>query len=125
MLGYEVQSAPDGFATWNDWYLSVGLPAEELDLTGDGADRLFDPSGRGPKIWFQPVPEAKQVKNRLHIDVYVTGGRSTPIEERRRVVDARVAELLALGATIDHTDNGDDHHHVTLRDPEGNEFCVA
>jgi hypothetical protein len=125
VLGYAVQPPPDGFATWNDWYLSVGVPAEELDRTSDGADRLYDPTGRGPKIWFQPVPEAKVVKNRLHLDVYVTGGRSTPLAERRGLVDTRVAELLAIGGSIDHVDTGDDHYHVTMRDPAGNEFCVA
>jgi len=125
VLGYDVQPAPDGFATWNDWYLSVGVPEDELDFSGDGADRLIDPTGRGPKIWFQPVPERKAGKNRLHLDVYVSGGRGTPIEERRSAVDARVAELVALGATIHHIDGGDDHYFNVLHDPEGNEFCVA
>ncbi len=125
VLGYEVQPAPDGFDTWNDWYLSVGVPEDELDLEGDGADRLCDPTGRGPKIWFQPVPERKSLKNRLHLDIYVSGGRSTPIEERRARVDARVSELVAIGATIGRVDDSDDHYATLLHDPEGNEFCVA
>jgi hypothetical protein len=125
VLDYEVQPAPDGFATWNEWYVSVGVPEDELDLTGDGADRLFDPSGQGPKIWFQPVPERKTVKNRLHLDLFVSGGRAVPIDERRSRVDARVAELVALGATIHSVSDSDGHYSNLLHDPEGNEFCVA
>ena len=56
-LGYEVQPPPEGHATWNDWYRSVGVPEHELDPTGDGSDRIVDPSGRRPRFWFQAVPE--------------------------------------------------------------------
>jgi hypothetical protein len=123
-LEYEPQPAPEGFGTWREWYLSIGVPASELG-DGDAQDRLRDPSGRGPRIWFQPVPEAKSVKNRLHLDLHVGGGRAVPIEERRPLVDAKVAELLAAGATQVHVLDGyDGHYAVSLRDPEGNEFCV-
>ncbi len=128
-LGYEVAPPPAGYGTWNDWYRSVGVPESELDPIGDGADRLVDPTGRGPRIWFQQVPELKVVKNRLHLDLFVSGGRGTPIDERVRVVDARAAELVALGATVLHRVPVDDgvvgHYGVTLQDPEGNEFCVT
>jgi catechol 2,3-dioxygenase-like lactoylglutathione lyase family enzyme len=128
VLGYEIQPPPEGFSTWNEWYLSVGVPEDELDLTGDGSDRICDPAGRGPNIWFQPVPEKKALKNRIHLDVYVGGGRSVPIAERRQRVDARVVELLKAGASVDHVAdhvNDGDHYAVVMRDPEGNEFCVA
>ena len=95
VLGYEVQPPPDGFATQNDYYRSIGVPDDELDLDGDGTDRIFDPRGEGPKIWFQAVPERKSGKNRFHLDIYPTGrDRSLPLEERRRIVDAKVAELV-------------------------------
>src|SRR6185436_459011 len=57
-LGYIPKPAPDGFVTWRDDYLSINIPAEEL---GDGncTDRLIDPAGRAPGIWFQPVPEGR------------------------------------------------------------------
>ncbi len=125
VLDYEVQPPPDGFGTWNDWYLSVGVPGDELDLDGDGADRIYDPTGKGPKIWFQAVPEAKTIKNRLHLDVYVGGGRSVPIEERRQRVNSRVSELVDLGASIDHITDVDGSYFTVMQDPAGNEFCVA
>src|SRR6476646_4042116 len=129
VLGYEVQPPPVGHATWNAWYLSIGVPEDELDPTGDGADRIQDPTGRGPNIWFQAVPETKTGKNRLHLDVLATGGdRSLPLERRREVVEARVAELVAAGARVRTRfpeADGIDHYGVVMLDPEGNEFCAA
>ena len=127
-LGYEVQPPPDGHATWNDWYLAVGVPSDELDLTGDGGDRIFDPAGEGPRIWFQAVPEPKAGKNRLHLDLYPTGrDRSLAWERRTAIVDGRVSELVEAGATIRNTSADRDHgfYGVVMLDPEGNEFCVA
>jgi hypothetical protein len=73
------------------------------------------------------VPEGKVVKNRIHLDLFVGGGRSVPLATRRERVDAKVAELLGTGAGVVRP--GDepemDHYFVVMRDPEGNEFCVA
>ena len=78
-LGYELAPAPAGFATWNDFYREVGVPEEDLV---DGADRISDPEGHGPVIWFHVVPDAKAVKNRLHLDIHASGERTDPIEAR-------------------------------------------
>jgi hypothetical protein len=60
VLGYELQPPPDGFATWVDRYRSLGVPEEDLaDLEDDYCDRIQDPAGDGPTIWFQIVPEEK------------------------------------------------------------------
>jgi hypothetical protein len=126
-LGYEPTPPPEGRATWNDWYLSVGVPAEELE-GDDGSDRLQDPSGDGPRIWFQKVPERKHGKNRLHLDLFPTGPdrRSLPLARRREIVEARVAELVAAGASVlRRTDDHGGHYAATMADPEGNEFCVS
>jgi hypothetical protein len=126
-LGYVPKPPPDGFETWRAWYLGVGVPAEELG-EGDCLDRLIDPEGNGPDIWFQPVPEGKVVKNRIHFDLAVGGGRAVPLDVRRQRTDAKVAELLAAGASTVRVNDGpgyDDHYGVVLRDPEGNEFCVS
>ena len=66
---------------------------------------IVDPAGVGPTIWFNPVPEKKTVKNRMHIDV--TGDTET---------------LLRAGATVVRRKGGDIGWDV-LADPEGNEFC--
>ncbi|HNM96931.1 MAG TPA: VOC family protein [Marmoricola sp.] len=127
-LGYVTAPPPEGFESWNAWYLSVGVPADELDLDDPmgGADRLVDPTGRGPRIWFQPVPESKTIKNRLHLDLYAIE-RTRPYAERKAVNSAWVEELVALGATVNYVTDLPEHERyaVTLQDPEGNEFCVG
>jgi hypothetical protein len=127
LLGYEMQPPPDGHASWRAWYLAAGVPEDELaGLDDDYCDRIHDPRGEGPRIWFQIVPETKVGKNRLHLDLYPTGrDRSLPLEERRRIVDAEVERVVAAGATVDHAGGGGDHYFVVMHDPEGNEFCIA
>ena len=122
-LGYELAPPPAGFATWNDYYRDLGLPEEYLI---DGADRIGDPDGAGPAIWFHQVEEAKIVKNRLHLDIRAGGARTDPIEDRRRRVDAEAERLVALGATLSGALNNEglDHYAVGMRDPEGNEFDI-
>jgi len=74
------------------------------------------PTGTGPGLVFVPVPEGKQVKNRLHIDL---------APPRDGDQDAEVERLISLGAT--RADVGQEDAKVTwvvLADPEGNEFCV-
>ncbi|HEV7656898.1 MAG TPA: VOC family protein [Mycobacteriales bacterium] len=57
---------------------------------------IVDPAGVGPTVFFQPVPERKTGKNRLHLDVR-GGGEGTPAERWARIQDA-VAPMMALGA---------------------------
>ena len=66
------------------------------------------------------------VKNRVHLDLDVGGGRTTPLEERRRRVDTEADRLVAAGATVLRvlSEDGVDHHAVVMADPEGNEFCL-
>jgi len=128
LLGYLPEPPPDGFDSWLAYYQHV-VPEENLDGDPDDyIDRIVDPAGEGPKIWFQPVPEKKTVKTRFHFDVYVAD-RSAPMEEIIATIDAKVAELVELGATIDHPNRIDtatlQRYAVVMHDPEGNEFCVA
>jgi hypothetical protein len=137
LLGYEVQPPPDGFDSWVAWYRSDGVPEEELEgPEEDFFDRIHDPGGQGPNIWFQIVPERKTQKNRLHLDLYPTGrDRSIPLERRREIVEAKVAETILAGGTVlrrfpsDFDDvpeaESASSYFVVMQDPEGNEFCVA
>jgi hypothetical protein len=69
-------------------------------------------------LLFMRVPEAKGVKNRVHLDL-VAGN---PAPEAR---DEEVQRIMALGATLvgDHRQS-DGKGWVVLADPEGNEFCI-
>ena len=127
-LGYVLEPPPEGFATWDDWRRDIGLPESELGL---GADSIVDPDGGGPRIWFAARPDAKVVKNRLHLDIHASGGvgttdRSVPLAVRRQRVDAEAERLAGLGATITGVlGAGDlDHYAVGMLDPEGNEFDI-
>ena len=122
-LGYELEPPPAGFPTWDDYYRDLGVPEEDL---GIGADSISDPQGHGPRIWFQVVPDTKAVKNRLHLDIHASGGRTVPIQTRKQRVDAEASRLAGLGATITGImyQEGLDHYAVAMTDPEGNEFDI-
>ncbi len=126
-LQYVVEPTPNGLPTWNEHWRSIGVPEHELPTDRDAADSIVDPTGRGPRIWFQQVPEAKAVKNRLHLDIKVGGGRSVPLPERRERVFREADRLIALGATRLRVIEGGgvDHVGVVLQDPAGHEFCIA
>ena len=120
-LGYQAAPVRPATTPWQEHYLGR---LDEGTETFD--DRLFDPDGRRPPIWFQQVPEAKAGKNRLHLDLYPTGRDDTlPMAQRVAIVEAKVTELVDLGATVRNRTHGDDYFFVTLGDPEGNEFCVS
>ena len=74
----------------------------------------FTGAGLGRRILFQQVPEPKTVKNRMHLDL-----RTAPGER-----DAEVARLEELGAVTLAVVEEPGASHVTMRDPEGNEFDV-
>jgi hypothetical protein len=67
----------------------------------------------GPSLVFAHVPEAKMVKNRIHID----------LSPRDRDQAEEVERIVALGARRIDVGQGD-VSWVVLADPEGNEFCV-
>ena len=90
----------------------------------NSASAVVDPEGKGPRVYFQRVPEPKAAKNRVHLDVNVGGGHSVPAAERRRVVDERAARLVEAGATRVRPFEQRGEYWVVMQDPEGNEFCL-
>jgi len=122
-LGYEIEPPPPGFSNWDEYWRDVGVPENDL---GGGPDRIADPTGRAPRIWFQVVDEPKTIKNRVHFDLGASGGRGVSLEERKRRVQAEADRLCRLGATQVQVffEEGLDHFAIGLRDPEGNEFDI-
>lgn len=72
------------------------------------------------------VPERKAAKNRLHLDISVSGGRTIPMAERVKRVNAERTRLVCVGAEFVkvHETDGLDHYAVAMKDPEGNEFDI-
>jgi glyoxalase superfamily protein len=125
-LGYVVEPPPPPYDGWNAFWRSIGVPEDELDEDSDLGDSIVDPEGRRPRIWFQVVPEAKSIKNRLHFDISVSGGRDLPIETRKQRVLAEAERLEGAGATRLRVleEEGLDHVAIAMLDPEGNEFDI-
>lgn len=119
-LGYQPAPPEQPATTWWSHYRG------RLDGEPSFDDRLFDPEGLRPPIWFQQVPETKAGKNRVHLDLYPTGrDDSLPFPRRVEIVDAKVAELVEAGATVVDRRRHEPYYFVVLQDPEGNEFCVS
>ena len=78
----------------------------------DGA-MIRDPSDGSPAIFFQPVPEPKVAKNRLHIDLRPSVSMAEEVER-----------LEGLGATVQGRVDVEGSFWTVMQDPEGNELCV-
>ena len=96
-LGYKKQDPPTGYATWATFLAAQGVPEDQWNA----ASALVDPAGIGPRIYFQQVPEPKTVKNRVHLDVNVGGGRDTPDDERYLVREERRIPHDCISANVD------------------------
>ena len=101
---------------------------EALGYTMSGADEdsaaCADPDGVGPRLFFQRVPEGKEVKNRLHLDIRV--GTGLVGEERVAALEAECARLVPLGASRVRLLRADGVNEscLVMQDVEGNEFCL-
>jgi hypothetical protein len=99
----------------------------DLASPADGVS-LVDPDGKLPGISFLRVPEGKTAKNRLHIDIRVAEGEPVlpDADQLDELIRAKSADLVAAGATVVSEGIYDGHvMGVVMKDPEGNEFCVA
>ena len=89
------------------WAAALGSDVDE-DSTSEQAF-VEAPSWGGPNMWFNRVPESKTAKNRVHFDLRAPGSMRD-----------EVARLEALGAVVVEAGA----QLISMRDPEGNEFCV-
>lgn len=119
-LDYVLQPPPDGYDSWQAALTDWGVPESDWN----SASAIVDPDGVRPRIYFQRVPEPKEAKNRLHLDVGASDGPGVPIEDRKVQVDAEVARLVELGARRLNAVEELGGYHVVMQDPELNEFCV-
>ena len=97
---------------WSKVLEDFTLPAGDDQGWDDDECGLVGPDDR--YLLFLRVPEAKAVKNRMHLCLRPT--------DRSR--DEEVERILALGATMYDDRRDGDRGWAVLADPEGNEFCV-
>jgi hypothetical protein len=120
-LDYRLQDPPGGFESWEEALEAMGVPPERRN----DASAVLDPDGNGPRLFFQRVPEGKQAKNRVHLDVRAAPGLEG--EARMAALEAEAERLVALGAArlARHEPAAPfSSGHIVMADPEGNEFCL-
>ncbi|WP_328622083.1 VOC family protein [Streptomyces sp. NBC_00354] len=103
------------YKTAEFWSAVTGFPIHPDDVEGDD-EILLDPAQPGvPGLLFIRVPDAKSVKNRVHLDIQPPTGTR----------DETVERLIGLGAKlVDDRRREDGSGWAVLADPEGNELCI-
>jgi predicted enzyme related to lactoylglutathione lyase len=97
------------------WSAVTGYELEEVASPGNPYWVLRPPDQSRPRLVFVAVPEPKERKNRVHLDVLPVADDQT----------SELKRLLALGATVVDDRRGlEPGGWVVLADPEGNEFCL-
>ena len=89
----------------------VGMGYEE-SASGDDID-LVDPTGQGPKVWFQHMDPPRSDRNRMHIDIYVPTADA----------EQRVKDIVGAGGHLLTDEFAPDWW--VLADVEGNELCIC
>lgn len=106
----------DGYSLSKFWEQVTGWREDPSDPNEPQHDEaLIQANDGGLGLLFINVPEGKQTKNRVHLDL-------APDTTR----DVEVERLLAIGARLvsDHRAADGVAGFVVLADPEGNEFCI-
>lgn len=119
--GVELTQGLDALAAWDEFLERVGVPEQEWNARS----ALEDPEGRGPRLFFQRVPEDKVAKNRLHLDVRAAPGLAG--QERMAALEAECERLVGLGAVRARRFEPEppwSEGFIVMADPEGNEFCL-
>ena len=100
----------DPVAVATFWAAALGYDLVAPDPQGAFVE---DPSGATKGLFFQPVPEPKTAKNRVHLDVRPTGSMHEEVER-----------LTTLGATVFRRVDVEGSFWTIMLDVEGNEFCL-
>ncbi len=95
------------------WAAVLGWPLVETEEGWCWLSATGEPAGPPPMLVFVPVPEAKTVKNRIHLDLNPSSCEQAEELERLRALGARAVDV-GQGQVP----------WVVLADPEGNEFCL-
>jgi hypothetical protein len=111
LLGTIVVDCRDPIAL-ADFWMDV-LDWHVVDTDDDGAVEIGPKDQKHLSLLFQPVPEPKAVKNRLHLDLRPIG-----CDQRQEL-----ERLLGCGARRTDVGQGDETW-IVLADPEDNEFCL-
>ncbi|MEV1245591.1 VOC family protein [Nonomuraea sp. NPDC050022] len=88
------------------WRAVTGYQVASSD---EGTTYLQDANKNGVGLSLQSVPESREGKNRLHLDLFTDD------------LAGEVDRIRALGATEVQRFDG----WIVLADPEGNQFCVV
>ena len=115
-IGHTTIDSANAYAQSVWWAEVLGMAEDPEDPNEPGHEEcmIFSADGR-TRILFIEVPDARQVKNRLHFDL-----RPTDLSREQEV-----ERLVAHGATVlSDRRRPDGSGWFTLADPEGNEFCV-
>ncbi|QZN87244.1 VOC family protein [Cellulomonas sp. C5510] len=125
-LDYVEEPPPPPFASWDEAMDAWGIGPDD---DRDPAYANVDPTGAGPRVFFQKVPEDKVVKNRVHLDVRWSDAQGVDRQDQAAALAAarQHAEALVVagGTVLREVDDPREGAWVVMADPEGNEFCVA
>ena len=119
--GVDLLEGADPLQAWDEFLARAGVPPEQRN----SRSAIEDPSGHGPRLFFQQSPADGTVGNRVHLDVRAAPGLSG--DERMAALEAECDRLVALGATRVRREEPAPPMgagHIVLADPEGNEFCL-
>ena len=94
------------------WSGVLGRPVDQGSSESFASIGGADGERREPAWYFNKVPEPKQAKSRVHIDL---------VDPDPDAVD----KLVRLGATVIGKHQIRGHRWTVMQDPEGNEFCIA
>lgn len=116
LISHTTFDSIDAYAMSVFWGGVLGFAEDPDDPNEPGDEECLISSADGTdRLLFKEVPDTKQVKNRVHLDL-------KPAEGTR---DTELARLLGLGARqVEDLRCADGSGWVVLSDPEGNEFCI-